>query len=141
MPANQDFANYCCELLGGIGTVMAKRMFGGWGLSIDGLTVAIVTDLGAGEKLWLKADQQTRGRFEAALCDRFTYGMRMGGKTVARSMNYYSAPVDAMDSEHAMLPWARLALDSALTARQAQSRRGAAKPPVRKARTRKPSQG
>ena len=83
---------------------MARRMFGGWGLHIDGLTIAIVTNLGAGDKLWLKADDETRGRFEDAGCERFAYGMRRGndGATVERSMNYYSAPEDAMDSVHAM---------------------------------------
>ena len=122
MPSNnRDFADYCCELLAALGPVVPKRMFGGWGLSVDGLTIAIVTDLGSGEKLWLKADEETRVRFEAAGCTRFTYDMRQGeGKEkVARSMNYYSAPEDAMDSPHAMAPWARLALGAALAKRQA----------------------
>ena len=30
---------------------MARRMFGGWGISTDGLTLAIIADLGAGEAL------------------------------------------------------------------------------------------
>ena len=46
-------------------------MFGGWGLSVDGLTVAIVTDLGDGDTFWLKADADTLTRFEAAGCKRF----------------------------------------------------------------------
>jgi DNA transformation protein len=32
-------------------------------------------------------------------------------------MNYYSAPEDAMDSIHAMAPWARMALQAALIAK------------------------
>ena len=137
--SNRDFADYCCELLAGIGPCMAKRMFGGWGLSIDGLTIAIVTDLGSGDRLWLKADEQTRGQFEAAGCARFAYDMRQGeGKVkVARSMNYYSAPVDAMDSAEAMLPWARLALDSAVKARAVGPKGGA----PRKRAAKKPGKG
>ena len=115
MPANQDFANYCCDLLASAGPCVSKRMFGGFGVSIDGLTIAIVGDLGNGEKLWLKADDDTRTRYEAAGCERFTYPM----KGVLKSMNYYSAPEEAMDSPDAMQPWARLALSCALRAHAA----------------------
>ena len=119
MPTPRDFADFCCELLSSLGRVQAKRMFGGWGLSMEGLTVAIVTDLGDGDTLWLKADDQSRASFEAAGCKRFSYPMRRGGETRVQSMNYYSAPEDAMDSAHAMAVWARLALQSAVTARAA----------------------
>lgn len=111
------FAHYCCELLASAGPCVAKRMFGGWGISIDGLTLAIVADLGGGEKLWLKASDDTRTQWEAAGCARFTYTSTKDGQPVARGMNYYSAPEEAMDSPHAMAPWARLALDAALAAR------------------------
>jgi DNA transformation protein len=89
-------------------------MFGGYGISVEGLTLAILADLGQGERLWLKADAQTRAVFEAAGCQRFTYLAK--GK--ARSMDYYSAPDDAMESARDMTPWARLALQAALAARQ-----------------------
>jgi len=89
-------------------------MFGGYGISTDSLSIAILADLGQGEKLWLKASQQSRGQFEAAGCERFTYLAK--GKP--RSMDYYSAPDEAMESVSEMAPWARLALEAALTARQ-----------------------
>jgi DNA transformation protein len=114
MPTNKDFANYCCELLASAGPCMAKRMFGGWGISTDGLTIAIIASLGGPERLWLKASDDTRGQFEAAGCARFSYDMSKNGEKVPRSMNYYSAPEDAMDSPDAMRPWARLALECAL---------------------------
>ena len=41
---NSDFADYCCELLSDLGPCVAKRMFGGWGISVDGLTVAILAN-------------------------------------------------------------------------------------------------
>ena len=82
-----------------------------------GLTIALVADLGGGAKLWLKADAQSQGSFEAAGCARFTYQMRQGEGTVARGLNYYNPPDEAMDAAHAMAAWARLALESALKAR------------------------
>lgn len=128
MPANtplqlrRQFADYCCDLLASQGPCVAKRMFGGWGISIDGLTLAIIADLGSGEKLWLKADEASRQRFEANGCERFTFQM----KDRLASMGYYTAPEEAMDSPDAMRTWARLALEAALRARAAK--------PVRKPR-------
>ena len=114
-----EFAQYCCELLSTVGPCVARRMFGGYGISTDGLTLAILADLGQGEKLWLKAGPESIPVFEAAGCQRFTYLAK--GKT--RSMGYYSAPDAAMESAHDMEPWARLALQSALTAQQSKSKR------------------
>jgi DNA transformation protein and related proteins len=113
MPTNTDFANYCCDLLASVGRCIPKRMFGGFGISTDGLTIAILADLGDGEKLWLKGDDSSRSRYEAAGCKIFTYPM----KGVPRTMNYFSSPEEAMDSPDAMRPWAALALECALRAR------------------------
>ena len=119
MPTNTDFANYCCDLLASAGRCIPKRMFGGHALSTEGLTIAILADLGDSEKLWLKGDDSTRSRYEAAGCKIFTYPM----KGVARSMNYFSTPEDAMDSPDAMRPWAALVLDCALRARAGKPQR------------------
>lgn len=112
MTASRDTASYCCDLLGTVGPCVAKRMFGGFGISTGGLTLAILADLGGGEKLWLKGDGAARSQFEAAGCAIFTYPM----KGVPRSMNYFSAPEEAMDSADAMRPWAALALACAVRA-------------------------
>lgn len=117
--AKNDFAMYCCELLSGVGPCTAKRMFGGFGISTDGLTFALVADLGGGEVLWLKADEGTRGLFEAQGCGRFTYDITRNGERASHSLNYYSAPEEAMESPALMLSWARLALECALRARAA----------------------
>ncbi len=123
-----EFARYCCELLSSTGPCTAKRMFGGWGISTDGLTIAIIADLGSGERLWLKASDDNRHQWEAAGCERFTYASTKDGETVSRGMNYYSAPEDAMDAAHAMAPWARLALEAALSAKAAKPAKKTTKP-------------
>ena len=112
-----EFAQYCCELLATAGPCVAKRMFGGFGISTDGLTIAILADLGQGQKLWLKASPEATIHFEAAGGERFIY-MANGAP---KSMGYYSAPEAAMESVHEMAPWARLALDAALAASQAKA--------------------
>lgn len=121
---NPDFADYCCELLSGLGPCVAKRMFGGWGISVDGLTVAILANLGGGDTLWLKANADTQTQFEAEGCQRFSYG----SKTGTRGINYFSAPADAMESPALMLPWARLAMQAALQAKKPAPRPKPAKP-------------
>lgn len=110
---DHDFARYCCELLGSAGPCTAKRMFGGFGISTDGLTIAIIADLGSGQTLWLKASETTRELFEAEGCARFTYPV----KGVPKSMNYYAAPAEALESPGLMLPWARRAVEAAVEAR------------------------
>lgn len=121
---SSGFADYCCELLSSLGPCRAKRMFGGWGISCEGLTVAILADLGDGDTLWLKASDTSRAVFEAEGCKRFSYT----AKGMERGINYYSAPADAMESPALMQPWARLALEAALAARKPPSVRRA-KPP------------
>ena len=118
MAISKDFADYCCELLSGVGSPVAKRMFGGWGIYVDGVTIAIIADLtalgsGKNEKLYLKADDSSKAQFEAAGGQRFIYDAK--GKSMG--MNYYTATDEAMESPDAMLPWARLALRSALEAK------------------------
>ncbi len=112
MSTDKEFADYCCELLASVGPCVPKRMFGGFGISTGGLTLAIIADLGAGQKLWLKGDEASRSKYAAAGCAMFIYDAK--GKP--RSMNYFCAPEDAMDSRDAMHSWAALALACAVRA-------------------------
>lgn len=105
------FLDHCSELLSPLGTVRSNRMFGGHGLYVDEIFVAIVI----GERLYLKTEDATRERFAAAGCEPFVYEAR--GER--RSISYWSAPAEAMDSPAQMEPWARLALQAALSKRAA----------------------
>jgi DNA transformation protein len=117
-----EFVAHCTELLGSAGTVRSRRMFGGRGFYIDELFVALI----AYDRLYLKADAQTRPAFEAAGGTPFVYDG--AGKSV--TLGYFSAPDDAMESPALMQPWARFALAAALRARAAKP---AARRPARKA--------
>jgi DNA transformation protein and related proteins len=131
MTTSRDFASYCCDLLASTGPCVAKRMFGGFGISTEGLNIALLVDLGEGDKLWLKADNLSRSHYEAERCARFTYDTKHG----PRSVNYYSAPEEAMDSPDAMRPWAALALECAVRARASKApakvRTTSPKPPAK----------
>ena len=118
MPAApSEFVTHCLELLGALGQPRAKRMFGGHGIYVDERFIALILN----DTLYLKADDETRPRFEAAGSVPFDYATRDGQRVV---MAYWAAPQDAMESPALMLPWARLAMASAL--RAAASKRPAA---------------
>ena len=107
-----EFTAHCLDLLASVGPVVAKRMFGGWGISVDGVTFAIIADLGSGERLWLKTDDLTAARFLAEGCPRFVYQAK--GRDM--SMHYHAAPEAAMESPALMRDWALLAWQTALRA-------------------------
>lgn len=113
MASADEFVTHCLELIAPLGAARSRRMFGGHGLYVDDLFVALI----AFEQLYLKVDAQTRAAFEAADCEPFVYD----GKGQAVTMGYFSAPEQAMESPHEMLPWARLALEAALRARAAKA--------------------
>jgi DNA transformation protein len=109
MTIKDEFARYCVELLGSLGGARSRRMFGGHGIYVDDLFVALII----GERLYLKADGESRAQFEAAGCQPFIYD----GKDKPVTVSYYTAPDEAMESRELMQPWARLAVEAALRAR------------------------
>lgn len=115
MAASTAEIDHLLELLAPLGAVSARRMFGGWGLYVDGLILAIVID---GELL-LKVDDFSRQRFEQAGCQPFIYNAR--GREIP--MSYWSVPEEALDSADAMRPWALLAQEAARRKPLARSRR------------------
>ncbi|MDP4302414.1 TfoX/Sxy family protein [Leptothrix discophora] len=128
MSNSPDFVNHCLELLAPLGAVRARRMFGGHGLYVDELFIAIV----AGERLFLKVDAETRAAFEGAGCGPFTYATQAGETGV---MSYFNAPDEAIESPMLMQPWARLALAAALRARAATASKASARAAKKAARS------
>lgn len=102
MAASAPYIDSLIELLSPLGTARARRMFGGWGIYIDSTMIGLVAD----EMLYLKVDEQTRARFEAAGSASYIYDSKHRQIT----MSYWSAPEEAMDSPEAMRPWAQLVL-------------------------------
>lgn len=98
------------ELLTPLGAVRARRMFGGHGLYVDSLFVALIAD----DRLYLKADATSRPAFERAGCTPFAYSR---SDLSAVTLGYWSAPDDALDSPQGMTPWGLLALAAALRAK------------------------
>ena len=115
MKPGDDFADFVIELLGTVGTVSSRRMFGGRGIYCDGLMFALI----AGDVLYLKTDEQSRPRFESAGSEPFTFVAARGRQMVT---SCWRIPDDAMDSAALAAPWARFAFESALRKANAPAR-------------------
>jgi DNA transformation protein len=117
------FTELCVELLSPLGPVRVRRMFGGQGIYVDGLFMALIAD----GQLFLKADELTRERFVAAGCPPFTYPTKDGERMV---MSYFRPPEETLESPPLMRPWARLAFEAALRAANAKARKAPARRPA-----------
>ncbi len=95
-------------------------MFGGHGLYLDELFVAIVAD----DTLFLKTDAATAPRFAAAGGRPFVFVTR-GRET---QTGFWTPPSEALDAPPLLEPWARLAVEAALRARAAASGRRKLRP-------------
>lgn len=115
MAAQDPYIAYLLELLSPLGNASARRMFGGWGVYIDGTMMGLVAD----DTFYLKTDAETCGTFEAAASTPFVFDSKTKAKTIVTG--YWSAPEQALDAPDAMRPWASLALEAA-------RRKAAAKP-------------
>ena len=102
---------HCLELLAPLGAVRERRMFGGHGLYLDDLFVALI----AGDNLYVKVDAASQPAFAAAGCAPFVYE----GQSKSITLSYWTVPAEAMESPAAMQPWARHAIAAALRARAA----------------------
>ena len=118
MAVSEAFAGHVLELLGGLGPLRIKRMFGGAGVYRDDLMFALLDD----DVLYIKADAESRSAFEAAGSSQFTVEMK--GRT--ETMGYWRLPAEAADDPEAAERWARLGLEAALRARRPKKKKKAA---------------
>jgi DNA transformation protein len=105
---HDDFVEHVCELLAPLGVVRAKRMFGGWGVYVDEVFMAII----ANDTLWFKVDDGNRAAYAAAGSQAFRpFPDR---DTV---MSYWLVPADVMDDRLAIVAWGREAIAAGERAR------------------------
>lgn len=102
-----EFAALVCEALALLGDVRARRMFGGYGVSCDGLTFALIAD----DILYFKVDDANRPAYEARGLEPFR---PMADRPAL--LSYRPPPSEVFDDSEEMLAWARPALEAALRA-------------------------
>lgn len=120
MAGDSGFTDWLCDALSPLGDVRARRMFGGAGLFLDGVMVALIAD----DELYLKSDAEADPIFDAAGCPPFRYAAKDRGEMV---MSYRRIPETALDDAADLLHWARIGVQAAFRA-------DAAKPPAKRKR-------
>ena len=98
--------DFLIDLFADFGPVTIRKMFSGYGISVDGTNFAL--SLRAG--LYLRADDQTIPRFEAEGSKPFQYQTR--AKTVTVN-SYWQLPARLFDDSEELASWARAALAAA----------------------------
>lgn len=119
------FAEHALDLLAGVGPVRARAMFGGYGLSLEGISIGLIAD----DRLYLRVDDEARDAFAKAGSEPFVYESRKGPMTMK---SYWSLPEEAIDDPERASRWGRLAWEAARRA-EAKKRERKTKPaPARK---------
>lgn len=94
------------DLFSVFGPVSVRRMFSGFGISVDGVTFALALRAG----VFLRAEPATEARFAAEGCQPFQYTTRLKTVTVR---SYWQLPERLYDDPDELAQWARMALASA----------------------------
>jgi DNA transformation protein len=103
MAVSADYRDFVLEQLAPLGHITSRRMFGGVGVYANGLFFALIDD----DVLYLKGDETLKAEFEAAGSQIFDpFG---DGKT----LNYWTAPAEALDDQEFLLEWSRKSLEVA----------------------------
>ena len=106
--AAEDYHEYVVgNVLGHIKGVTSKKMFGGYGLYLDGVIFAIITG-GAimdGEHLLFKADDETKGKYKELGSKQFVYDGHKNRKPT--TMPYWIVPEEIMEDREKVEEWAR----------------------------------
>lgn len=109
MAQEPEFVAYVRDLLAplavGADAVRVRRMFGGHGIFLGDTMFALIAD----DTLYFKADAHSRGEFETAGAEPFTY--RRSGRLV--QLSYYTAPDGALEQPEVLQPWADRAIAAA----------------------------
>ncbi|MGJ4889791.1 TfoX/Sxy family protein [Bradyrhizobium sp. HKCCYLRH3099] len=107
---------FLADLFAGFGPVTIRRMFSGFGISADGINFALALRSG----LYLRADETSFDKFEAAGSKPFSYETRARSMTVR---SYWQVPAHLYDDTDEFALWAKEAFAAAQRAALAKQTR------------------
>ncbi len=93
-----DYVEYLKEVFSEFGSILPRRMFGGYGIFYKGLMFGLVAD----DSLYLKVDETISSFFTDRELEQFSYEKQ--GK--AFKMSYFMAPEDIFDDPEEAKIWA-----------------------------------
>ena len=122
--------DFLSELFSDFGPVTLRRMFSGFGISVDGTNFALALRAG----LYFRADEETIPQFQAEGSKPFQYQQRSTAKVVTVN-SYWELPARLFDDQEELAGWARAALAAAQRAalrKRPRTKTAARKKPARK---------
>ena len=114
MGSSREFADFVVESLQPLGPVVARRMFGGFGIYLDGVMFALI----AYDTLYLKVDDRNGQAYEDAGLPYFVYE----DKSTPIRMPYREAPGEGFDDPEVLCDWASAAYAAALRTKRPRRR-------------------
>ena len=100
--------DFLTELFSEFGSVTLRRLFSGYGISVDGTNFGLALRAG----LYLRADEETIPQFQAEGSKPFQYQQRSTAKVVTVN-SYWELPARLFDDREELAGWARAALAAA----------------------------
>lgn len=110
MPVSAEFRDHVADLFAAFGEIKTKLMFGGAGVYYKDQMFALI----AGERIYLKANDETRKAFEAEGCGPFKFENKHGE---ILAMSYWEIPPRLLDDTDELAKWARRAYGVAIAGR------------------------
>ena len=128
--------DFLIELFSDFGPVTLRRMFSGYGISVDGVNFALALRAG----VYFRADEATIPQFESEGSKPFQYQQRSSGKVVTVN-SYWELPARLFDDSQELAGWAQGALAAAQRAslQKRPRRKVAGKPAAKAAASKTPS--
>jgi DNA transformation protein len=100
--------DFLIDLFSDFGPVTLRRMFSGYGISVDGTNFALALRAG----LYFRADEETIPQFQAEGSKPFQYQQRSTAKVVIVN-SYWELPARLFDDQEELAGWASAALAAA----------------------------
>src|SRR5580700_6637571 len=122
--------DFLTDLFADFGPVTLRRMFSGFGISVDGTNFALALRAG----LYFRADEETIPQFQVEGSKPFQYQQRSTAKVVTVN-SYWELPARLFDDQEELAGWARAALAAAQRAalrKRPRTKTAARKKPARK---------
>jgi len=111
---SDSFRAFALDQLSSIEDLIARPMFGGFGLYAGDTFFGIL----AADVLYLKVDDSNRADYEKARAQPFT--PFANGRM---SMSYYAVPVSILESSHTLARWVERSLAAARSSKKSAKRR------------------
>ncbi len=114
MPGRTLFVDQVVDRLNQVAPVKARAMFGGYGLFVEGVMIALIAD----DVLYFKVDDHNREDYLAAGVEPFIYD----GKHKPIQMSYYRLPNEIFTDLECLHRWVEAAQGAAVRSKAKNNR-------------------